>query len=72
MDIAVGQKATRMLTLTAAQVKTFVELTGDYNHLHAEVLSIQPTKPVTQLKITIRRQDGETVLDSEVWCYTFR
>jgi hypothetical protein len=31
MDIAVGQKATRTLTLTAAHVKTFAELTGDYN-----------------------------------------
>ncbi len=132
MDIAVGQKASRMLTLTAAHVKTFAELTGDYNPLHfdesfvantkfkrlvvqgglttgllhalvamdmpgpgtvflsqnwkftapvfigdtitaeAEVLSIHPTKPVTQLKITVKRQDGETVLEGEAWCYTFR
>jgi acyl dehydratase len=132
MDIAVGQKATRTLTLTAAHVKTFAELTGDYNPLHfdesyvantkfkrlvvqgglttgllhalvamdlpgpgtvflsqnwkftapvfigdtitaeAEVLSIHPTKPVTQLKITAKRQDGETVLEGEAWCYTFR
>jgi acyl dehydratase len=132
MDIAVGQKATRTLTLTAAHVKTFAELTGDYNPLHfdesfvantkfkrlvvqgglttgllhalvamdmpgpgtvflsqnwkftapvfigdtitaeAEVLSVHPTKPVTQLKITVKRQDGETVLDGEAWCYTFR
>jgi acyl dehydratase len=132
MDIAVGQKATRTLTLTAAHVKTFAELTGDYNPLHfdesfvantkfkrlvvqgglttgllhalvamelpgpgtvflsqnwkftapvfigdtitaeAEVLSIHPTKPVTQLKITVKRQDGETVLEGEAWCYTFR
>ncbi len=132
MDIAVGQKATRTLTLTAAHVKTFAELTGDYNPLHfdenfvantkfkrlvvqgglttgllhalvamdmpgpgtvflsqnwkftapvfigdtitaeAEVLSIHPTKPVTQLKITVKSQDGETVLEGEAWCYTFR
>ncbi len=132
MDIAVGQKATRTLTLTAAHVKTFAELTGDYNPLHfdesfvantkfkrlvvqgglttgllhalvamdlpgpgtvflsqnwkftapvfigdtinaeAEVLSLHPTKPVTQLKITVKRQDGETVLEGEAWCYTFR
>ncbi|MGH7451257.1 MAG: MaoC family dehydratase [bacterium] len=132
MDIAVGQKATRTLTLTAAHVKTFAELTGDYNPLHfdesfvantkfkrlvvqgglttgllhalvamdlpgpgtvflsqnwkftapvfigdtitaeAEVLSIHPTKPVTQLKITVKRQDEETVLEGETWCYTFR
>jgi acyl dehydratase len=132
MDIAVGQKATHTLTMTAAHVKTFAELTGDYNPLHfdesfvantkfkrlvvqgglttgllhalvamdmpgpgtvflsqnwkftapvfigdtitaeAEVLSVHPTKPVTQLKITVKRQDGETVLEGEAWCYTFR
>jgi acyl dehydratase len=132
MDITVGQKATRTLTLTAAHVKTFAELTGDYNPLHfdesfvantkfkrlvvqgglttgllhalvamdmpgpgtvflnqnwkfialifiddtitaeAEVLAIHPTKPVTQLKITVKRQDGETAPDGEAWCYTFR
>ncbi|MCG3118073.1 MAG: hypothetical protein ALAOOOJD_00207 [bacterium] len=72
MDIAVGQKATRTLTLTATHVKTFAELTGDYNHLHAGVLPVHPTKPVTQLKITVKRQDGETVLEGEAWCYTFR
>ncbi len=131
MDIAIGQKATRTLTLTAAHVKTFAELTGDYNPLHfdesfvantkfkrlvvqgglttgllhalvamdmpgpgtvflsqnwkftapvfigdaitaeAEVLSVHPTKPVTQLKITVKRQNGEIVLDGEAWCYTF-
>lgn len=132
MNIAVGQKATRTLTLTATHVKTFAELTGDYNPLHfdesfvantkfkrlvvqgglttgllhalvamdmpgpgtvflnqnwkfnapvfiddtitaeAEVLSVHSTKPVTQLKITVKRQDGETVLEGEAWCYTFR
>lgn len=34
MDIHVGQKAVRSLTLTAQHVKTFAELTGDYNPLH--------------------------------------
>ncbi len=29
-----GQKATRSLTLTADHVRTFAELTGDYNPLH--------------------------------------
>lgn len=132
MDITVGQKAARTLTLTAAHVKTFAELTGDYNPLHfdesfvtntkfkrlvvqgglttgllhalvamdlpgpgtvflsqnwkftapvfigdtitaeAEVLSVHPTKPVTQLKITVKRQDREIVLEGEAWCYTFR
>ncbi len=36
----------------------------------AEVLSTHATKPVTQLRITVRRQDGETVLEGEAWCYT--
>jgi hypothetical protein len=39
---------------------------------NAKVLSIYPTKPVTQFKITVKRQDGETVLEGEAWCYTFR
>jgi acyl dehydratase len=131
MDIAVGQKAARTLTLTMEHVKTFAALTGDYNPLHfdesfaaktkfkrlvvqgglttgllhalvamdlpgpgtvflsqnwkftapvfigdtitaeAEVLSIHPSKPVTQLKIAVTRQTGETVLEGEAWCYTF-
>jgi acyl dehydratase len=37
----------------------------------AEVLSVHATKPVTQLRIRVERQDGETVLDGEAWCYTF-
>jgi acyl dehydratase len=34
MNITVGQTATRMLTLSEKHVKTFAELTGDYNPLH--------------------------------------
>jgi len=34
MNVAVGQKASRSLTLGAEQVRTFAELTGDYNPLH--------------------------------------
>ena len=131
MDLHVGQRAFRSITLTADHVRTFAELTGDYNPLHfdaeftsktkfgklvvqgglttgllhtlvamdmpgpgtvflsqnwkftapvfigdtitaeAEVLSVHATKPVTQLKMIIRRQDGETVLEGEAWCYTF-
>jgi acyl dehydratase len=131
MKPSVGQTATRALSLTAEHVKTFAELTGDYNPLHfdeeftaktkfqrlvvqgglttgllhalvamdmpgpgtvflsqnwkftapvyigdtitavAEVLSVHATKPVTQLKVTITRQDGEMVLEGEAWCYTF-
>ena len=37
----------------------------------AEVLSKHATKPVTTLGITVRRQDGETVLEGEAVCYTF-
>src|SRR5438105_12052309 len=126
-----GQRAERSLTLTAAHVKTFAELSGDYNPLHfdeafaaktkfgrlvvqgglttgllhalvamdlpgpgtvflsqnwkftapvfigdtitaeAEVTSVHPAKPVTALKIQVKRQDGEVVLDGEAWCYTF-
>jgi acyl dehydratase len=123
MQISIGQKATRSITLTADHVKTFAALSGDYNPLHfdksfvaktkfkklvvqgglttgllhalvamdmpgpgtvflsqnwkftapvfigdtitaeAEVISKHETKPVTQLKIKITRQDGETVLE---------
>jgi len=129
--LAVGQKASRSLALTADHVKKFAELSGDYNPLHfdeafvsktkfgrlvvqgglttgllhalvamdlpgpgtvflsqnwkftapvyigdtitaeAEVTSVHATKPVTGLKIQVRRQDGETVLEGEAWCYTF-
>jgi len=36
----------------------------------AEVVSVHATKPVTQLRITVTRQTGETVLEGEAWCYT--
>jgi acyl dehydratase len=36
----------------------------------AEVVSVHATKPVTQLKIAVTRQTGETVLEGEAWCYT--
>ncbi len=130
MDLTVGQKASRSLTLTAEHVEKYAEITGDYNPLHfdaafaagtkfgklvvqgglttgvlnalvamdmpgpgtvflshdfkftapvfigdtitgeAEVLSVHASKPVTQLKIAITRQTGETVLEGEAWCYT--
>ena len=131
MQISIGQKATRSITLTAGHVKTFAELSGDFNPLHfdesfvaktkfkklvvqgglttgllhalvamdmpgpgtvflsqnwkftapvfigdtitaeAEIINKHETKPVTQLKIKVTRQDGETVLEGEAWCYTF-
>lgn len=130
MNLIVGQKATRSMTLTGKHVKDYADLTGDYNPLHfdeefsagtsfgrlvvqgglttgllhalvamempgpgtvflnqnwqftapvfigdtitaeVEVLKIHESKPVTQLKITITRQDGEVVLEGEAWCYT--
>jgi acyl dehydratase len=44
---------------------------GDTITATAEVLSVHATKPVTQLAIRVVRQDGETVLEGEAWCYTF-
>jgi len=55
MDIGVGDWATRSFTLTA----------------EAEILFVHETKPVTKLGVTVRRQDGETVLEGEAVCYTF-
>ena len=37
----------------------------------ATVISVHETKPVTHLSIKVTRQDGETVLAGEAWCYTF-
>ena len=44
---------------------------GDTITAEAEVLFVHATKPVTQLKMTVRRQEGETVLEGDAWCYTF-
>jgi acyl dehydratase len=131
MDLIVGQRASRSITLTADHVRAYAEITGDYNPLHfdeqftaktkfgklvvqgglttgllhalvamelpgpgtvflsqnwkftapvfiddtitatAEIVSVHATKPVTQLKMLVTRQDGETVLEGEAWCYTF-
>ena len=37
----------------------------------AEVLSVHETKPVCRLRVSVRRQDGEQVLEGEAWCYRF-
>lgn len=131
MKLTVGQKATRSMTVTADQVKSYAQITGDHNPLHfdeafasgtkfgrlvaqggittgmlhalvamdmpgpgtvflnqnwkftapvyigdtitaeAEVLTVHATKPVTQLRMVVRRDDGEVVLEGEAWCYTF-
>ena len=36
----------------------------------AEVISVHPSKPVTQLRVQIRRSDDTIVLDGEAWCFT--
>src|SRR2546427_7787827 len=43
---------------------------GDSITAEAEVVSVHPTKPVCQLRVVIKREDGETVLEGEAWCYT--
>jgi acyl dehydratase len=45
---------------------------GDTITGEAEVLSVHPAKPVTQLTVKITRQTGETVVEGEAWCYTMR
>lgn len=44
---------------------------GDTITAEAEVLSVHATKPVCQLRIVIRREPAEVVLEGEAWCYTF-
>jgi acyl dehydratase len=44
MNVKQGQRAERSLTLTAAHVKTFAELTGDYNPLHFDEAFTSRTK----------------------------
>lgn len=45
---------------------------GDRITAEVEVRSVHPSKPVTQLAIRVWRQDGETVLEGEAWCYRFQ
>ena len=44
---------------------------GDTITAKATVLSVHPSKPVTQLGIAVTRDDGTVVLEGEAWCYTF-
>src|SRR5262249_14970478 len=131
MPVTVGQRASRSLTLTADHVRTFAQISGDYNPLHfdeafaarttfgrlvvqgglttgllhalvamdlpgpgtvflsqngkftapvyvgdtitatAEVISVHPSKPVTELRVNVTRGDGTTVLEGGAWCFTF-
>jgi acyl dehydratase len=43
---------------------------GDTITAEAEVMSVHASKPVTQLRVKVTRQTGETVLEGEAWCYT--
>jgi len=45
---------------------------GDTITADAEVVSVHPSKPVTELRVKVARQDGTTVLEGEAWCYTFK
>jgi len=45
---------------------------GDTITAEAEVLSVHPTKPVTELRVEVKRDDGTTVLEGVAWCFTFR
>ena len=44
---------------------------GDTITAEAEVLSVHPSKPVTELNVRITRDDGTIVLEGAAWCYTF-
>lgn len=44
---------------------------GDTITAHVEVLSVHERKPVCRLGVRVARQDGETVLEGEAWCYRF-
>jgi 3-hydroxybutyryl-CoA dehydratase len=42
---------------------------GDTITAKAEVVSVHATKPVCQLRVSVTRQTGESVLEGEAWCY---
>jgi acyl dehydratase len=44
---------------------------GDTITAEAKIVSIHETKPVTELRVTVKRQDDTVVLEGEAWCYTF-
>lgn len=44
---------------------------GDTITAEAEVISRHATKPVVELRVEIRRDDGTTVLEGVAWCFTF-
>jgi acyl dehydratase len=44
---------------------------GDTITAEAEIVSVHPYKPVTELRVQITREDGTTVLEGSAWCFTF-
>jgi acyl dehydratase len=43
---------------------------GDTITAVAEVVSVHASKPVTELRVRVTRDDGAVVLEGEAWCYT--
>ena len=43
---------------------------GDTITATAEVVSVHASKPVTELRVLVTRDDGTTVLEGTAWCYT--
>ena len=44
MSVSVGQKASSSITLTSEHVKTYAEITGDYNPLHFDESFVANTR----------------------------
>jgi acyl dehydratase len=44
---------------------------GDTILGEVEVLEVHATKPVTKLRATVQRENGDVVLEGVCWCYTF-
>lgn len=45
---------------------------GDTIEASARVEEVHDSKPVCRLDVRVTRGDGETVLEGEAWCFTFR
>ena len=44
---------------------------GDTITAKAEIIGLHERRPVSQIRVQVRRSDGEIVLEGEAWCYTF-
>ena len=51
MNISVGQKASRSLKLTEDHVRTFADMTGDYNPLHFDSEFVSRSSVTAQLQL---------------------